>query len=212
MSQERISVDDLLQKQAAPPKLLVTIEALTEPDLVKVTPFNSGARCACNTALKIRKEAIDWVKPTDQTHECCGKQLIVVEIGLKDATLADVLGQLAANAQTRSLPTPEQAQAYFQDNMPPAGAARPRRPTARRPPGRNERPLGPVGIWDPEEGSSGVGEQNTCEDMFANCNYWCKIFGRSYPSGASRCHCNCQVDYWRCLDPNTFIPVDCNQL
>lgn len=212
MSQERISIDDLLAKQVAPAKLLATVEPTDAADIVKVTPFNAGGQCACDTALRIRKDAIDWVAPTGQFHECCGKQLMVVEVGIKDATLADVLAQLAANGRSRSTITPAQAQAYFQGQSPAFNNISWQAPRPMRTPGMGARPLGPVGIDTPQEDIYGAGDPNTCALQLRHCNYWCKFWNRTFPNSGAQCACNCQVDYWRCLDPNTFIPVDCNQM
>ncbi len=102
MSHTRLSIDELFSKQAAPPQLFVTISAGVDPDSVIVTPFNRTAACSCGLSITIKKDAIDWIEAGDEVHECCGKQLMVVEMALKDPTLADVFRQLAAHAKANA--------------------------------------------------------------------------------------------------------------
>jgi hypothetical protein len=47
----------------------------------------------------VKKDAIGSVTTTDETHVCCGKQLLVVEIEFLDETLSDVFGQLVDSAR-----------------------------------------------------------------------------------------------------------------
>lgn len=204
MAQDRLSLDALLAAQAAPPKLFVTVEALDDPEMVKVTPFNPAAQCACGSALKIRKEAVDWVIDTGQIHTCCGQRLMVVEIGLKDATLADILGQLAANARS----APQAAAPRAQPPYPARSAPQSRVPGA---PAafRAGRSLAAEGILTTEEAGSGQYDANTCEDARRRCYYWCRHFSLGYPSGAARCMCECDNDYYQCRDPMFYQRVDC---
>jgi hypothetical protein len=208
MAQVRLSLDELLTAQAAPPKLFVTIEALDDPEMVKVTPFNPSAQCACGSALKIRKDAVDWVADTGQVHTCCGQRLMIVEIGLKDATLADVLGQLAANARLTPQAAAPRAQAPYPDRTAAQrGAPMLGAPTAFR----ARRSLAAGGIFTPEEGGSGQYDPNTCEDARRMCYYWCRHFSLEYPSGTARCVCECDNDYYQCRDPIFYQRVDCWQ-
>lgn len=100
MARERLSVDELLARQDEPGELRATIEAVPGDDeQVKVTPYVSDAGCLCSLAIAVRKDQIDSLATTDESHRCCGKTLAVVTVTFADATLTNVFGQLSNSAR-----------------------------------------------------------------------------------------------------------------
>jgi hypothetical protein len=99
---EKIDLDSFLTSQDHP-SLKATVERVEgEADLVKITPWlPEMGGCMCSAAIKVTKSAIEWVKPTDDTHYCCGKTLRVVEVQFKEAqaiSLNDLFAQLGTSA------------------------------------------------------------------------------------------------------------------
>jgi hypothetical protein len=87
---ESLSLDEFLKSQKTV-TFLATIEEVTEHrDLIKVTPWTPGAGCLCHAALEVPRDAIESVKPTDDTHYCCGQLLRVGEIRFKPGTKVDL--------------------------------------------------------------------------------------------------------------------------
>lgn len=98
---KKINLDQLLEEQAQAFALRVTVEPIAGNDeRVKVTPHLGAGPCLCNESLslEIPKTAIDSVRTTDQTHACCGKVLMVVELGFKEPAWSDALAQLVSRA------------------------------------------------------------------------------------------------------------------
>ena len=91
------NVDEFLKTAAPAAKFLATIEATTDPLLVKVTPWLNGD-CRCDASLTVPKAAIADVKATNDTHSCCGKRLIVGDVTFADgnASLPHIFDQLLA--------------------------------------------------------------------------------------------------------------------
>ena len=218
MASERTSVDELLARQSEPAKLLVTVEAVESNEtLVLVTPYVAGLGCQCSHALKVKKQAIEWLAATDEVHECCGKRLIVTEIGFADATLTDVVSQLAQAAREtgrRREPTPDQ---QFRSGFPrPSMRGRTSvqaAPTRRR---RSIRPNaflaefsgGPEQFGSPDELGSGFLHRPVCELYRYTCKLGC---GQTYfddPRGLECCNCQCDEDFYSCLDPR-YRQLDC---
>lgn len=101
---ERISLDDLLKKQGeSESNLLATIESTSELNKVKLTPWMPNAGCSCNLAVILEKNHIKSVRPTEDRHNCCGKQLIVVDVEFADTAKAylDVITQLKKNVAAK---------------------------------------------------------------------------------------------------------------
>lgn len=96
MAGEKLSVDDLLAKQAV---LRATVEAISGDETrVKITPFVPGAGCACSHSINLDKGAITELTATDEFHDCCGQRLPVVEVAFSDDRLADIFNQLSSSA------------------------------------------------------------------------------------------------------------------
>ncbi|MEV0387742.1 hypothetical protein [Nonomuraea sp. NPDC050643] len=94
MAREPISLDDLLTRQDRA-GTLSTVEAVPDrPDRVKVTPFVSGLGCSCSLGVTVPKDALESITTTEDTKECCGKRLMVVEVSFADPALSEVFRQL----------------------------------------------------------------------------------------------------------------------
>jgi hypothetical protein len=77
----KISVKDFLSEQKqATTAFLATLEATSDAERVKVTPWRSEAGCLCSLAFEVPLTAIASVKKTGDVHVCCGKRLAVVEV------------------------------------------------------------------------------------------------------------------------------------
>lgn len=99
---DAIPLDELLDQQDKPGRLLATVERIADDDTrVKVTPYVAGAGCLCPWALNVVKEAIESVTRTDDVHVCCGKTLTIVTVNFTDTTLADVFQQITASVASR---------------------------------------------------------------------------------------------------------------
>lgn len=98
-----MTVDQLLSQQRDV-KPLATIEPVPDnPDSVKVTPWLRATGCLCSLSLIVPKAVIESVKPTGESHYCCGKRLEVVEITFKKGAqlpVTDVFAQAAAAASS----------------------------------------------------------------------------------------------------------------
>jgi hypothetical protein len=97
-----ISIDAFLKIQEQ--TTFATVEAIeNNTDLVKITPWLPAHGCLCNSAFSVRKEFVQSVTPTEQTHQCCGKILRVVSVAFaENATLSprDLLAQRTADEPT----------------------------------------------------------------------------------------------------------------
>lgn len=97
-----LSIDELFSKQQQQQEQLrATVEPTDDPLIVKLTPYVSDSGCLCEGALKVPKSIIESVVPTGDTHLCCGKRLMVVEIHFKkDATIpvTNVFEQMKARS------------------------------------------------------------------------------------------------------------------
>lgn len=93
----KISVDAFLSEHART-AFLGTIEATTDNDRVKVTPWLPQVGCLCFASLDVPKSVIASVTPTGETAYCCGKTLQVLEIEFAETAnvLQDIFGQLLA--------------------------------------------------------------------------------------------------------------------
>jgi hypothetical protein len=79
-----LSVDELFDLQSRH-HIKGTVEPVGDDgQLVKVTPWFPFSGCLCQLALVVPKAVIDKVKPTGESHQCCGKTLQVVEITFKE--------------------------------------------------------------------------------------------------------------------------------
>jgi hypothetical protein len=89
-------VDEFLAAQLGSMRLRATLEPVSDPAHVKLTPFRSG--CACVDGLVIPKAAISAVHTTDAEHYCCGKllRIAVVEFNEDSRALYSVLLQILA--------------------------------------------------------------------------------------------------------------------
>jgi hypothetical protein len=110
---EPVPLEEFIKGQQFP-MFLATIEEVKEdPILIKVTPWRLGAGCSCKSSLLIPKEAIESVKPTGDTHYCCGKVLRVGEVRFKPGAkvgIEEVFTQMMQSAgkgsEHGSLPDP----------------------------------------------------------------------------------------------------------
>jgi len=95
MAETKITLADFLDKHSAP-AFLATIEPISGSDKVSVTPWQPDRGCLCHAALDLPRSAIASVTITENTHNCCGKQLRVVamEFAPSGAQLQDVFRQL----------------------------------------------------------------------------------------------------------------------
>jgi len=88
-----LSLDALFKQQEQSYK--VTVEAVEgDPQKVKITPWTKSGGCNCSAALTVNKDSIESVTPTGETHDCCGKTLLVVTPKFKEnatLTILDVL-------------------------------------------------------------------------------------------------------------------------
>jgi hypothetical protein len=63
-----------------------TLEVIPDDtEHLRCTPHVRGGGCACQHALKLRKQDIEEVKPTGATVPCCGKQLDLFRIYLRES-------------------------------------------------------------------------------------------------------------------------------
>jgi hypothetical protein len=101
MTNEKISVDDLLTGQSKQ-TISATVEGIEgQPNLVKITPWTAAAGCLCHLSVKVAKSSLEGVTPTGDTHVCCGKTLKVVELHFKKGesiAFEELFGQLHALA------------------------------------------------------------------------------------------------------------------
>lgn len=97
MSGEPISLDELLTRQGGAGARATLDEVPDQPDRVQVTPFTPDAGCLCDHAFTVPRDAIASVTPTGETHDCCGKTLLVVTLTFADPVLNDVYQQLNAS-------------------------------------------------------------------------------------------------------------------
>ena len=99
MAREPISLDELLTRQERA-GTVCTIEAVPDkPDRVRITPFVSGPGCSCSHGMTVPKDVIESVTTTDDTKDCCGRKLTVVEVSYADPILNDVFRQLGEAAR-----------------------------------------------------------------------------------------------------------------
>jgi hypothetical protein len=97
-SMDAMSLDDFLAEESKPAYTLEPVPG--DDNILKVTPWVANGGCNCQHAFEVPKQAIRSVKPTGETHPCCGKILRVVEVDFGDAKvdIAEVFRQLAAPA------------------------------------------------------------------------------------------------------------------
>lgn len=80
MSKKPISLDELFEAQNKS-STLATVEPVEgKSDFAKLTPWAEGQGCLCHLAREIPRAWIASVSPTGETHLCCGKTLLVVEV------------------------------------------------------------------------------------------------------------------------------------
>lgn len=195
MAGDRISLDDLLAQQSLPEPLLATVEPIAgDADRVRITPFLTGKGCSCSSSLNVLKTHIEAVQTTGQTHLCCGKKLMVVEIVFSNPVVADVVQQLRDGA-----PPPAQAVA-----VPSAARLNPALF-----PRTSALIAGVRRVGTLDELSSGFYDDYTCSEARAHCRKVCVRLYRSDLEGRELCNCECENDYNSCLDPN-FTPNPCN--
>lgn len=198
MSETEISIDDLLERQGRPLALLATIEALPNTeDRVKVTPFVPSVGCPCSRALDLDKSAIASLKKTDQEHVCCGKTLMVVEVALHDATLADVFRQL-----TESIRADDSSRGGNSARV--AGSvdpyARERYWPARSYAGvYAESSLPDLALWEPHAIRTGRHTAAYCGEIRKEHLRDC--YRIADPAIRARCKCFVENEYGSCLDP-----------
>ncbi|MFC9916641.1 hypothetical protein [Streptomyces sp. NPDC127197] len=221
MTGERLPLDEFLERQNSEQetRLRVTIQPLPEqPDRVKVTPFVADARgCLCPYALAVDKSAIAEVITTDESRDCCGAQLAVVEVTFASDTLTDVFKQLVASAARATgrygapdpAPPPDPAR-----QGPPVSPPqwRPPLPSARYGNASNWPVVGPFGEWymlDPKSMATGryrpvpdsaAWLQFRCSARYSMCLQACE--GYWDPVAYAACQCRCGNDFATCLDPN----------
>ncbi len=90
LERKPLSLNEFLkdQEQSA---FVATIEELKDrPGEVKLTPWREVAGCLCHAALEVPRDSIESVKPTDNTHYCCGKVLRVGEIRFKKGAKIEI--------------------------------------------------------------------------------------------------------------------------
>jgi hypothetical protein len=101
MSNERVGIDEFIERQRGRGRRAVIAEIPADETHVKVTPYAAGADCLCEAALRLPKAAIAAVTITDETHVCCGQATPVVEIEFHDGLVADIFSQVAESATRR---------------------------------------------------------------------------------------------------------------
>jgi hypothetical protein len=85
-----VSLDEFLKAQTTPTFIATIEEVKDHPDLVKITPWTPSAGCLCQAALEVPRDVIESVKPTGDTHYCCGHVLRVGEIQFKSGAKVDL--------------------------------------------------------------------------------------------------------------------------
>lgn len=198
-----INIDDLLASQEQVNNH-ATLERIPDDDeRVKVTPYVAGRGCLCDYALRIRKDAIETVATTGETHICCGKTLQVVEIAFADASLTDVFTQLLQARQsqptsppiapTHSLPTGP-VPPYFSA---PGPVYRPMTPQARANPyyAYAAQPYANPGISPATIIPPNLGHNAACWLQCLACQSGCN-------DGDWHCTCECLNLYHSCTIPH----------
>jgi hypothetical protein len=98
----KIRIEEFLADEHEP-ALVGTVERVEgDSSAVEITPWTPGGGCQCERSLKVPKETIDFVKPTGQTHLCCGRLHRVVEIHFKKSATIGVEDLLKHIATTSS--------------------------------------------------------------------------------------------------------------
>jgi hypothetical protein len=98
---QELSVDQLLEEQERG-RLRATVARIGgHHDAVEVTPWIRGGGCACHSSLRVPKEAIAGAVATGESHRCCGKTLLVVELTFRERTWGDAFAQLSERYQAR---------------------------------------------------------------------------------------------------------------
>jgi hypothetical protein len=96
-----ISLEELLAKRARRRNLAV-VEAIEGDDQnVTLTPWSAHSGCLCHLAMRVPKRAIKGIVTTEETHECCGKTLNVVDALFSETesiTVKDLFEQLSTSA------------------------------------------------------------------------------------------------------------------
>ncbi len=200
MARERISIDELLARQIEPPALLVTIEPIDGDDTkLAVTPYSAEAGCSCGSTLKINKDLVDWVVPTDQLHNCCGKRFVVVEIGFKDAILTDVFAQLADNGRMHAVATKMHSGTAPVNRFSPIGG-----------PPVFYGAIGAGGIRDPDQLAGSWYDKLVCNIKRAISIKACAPYALTDQDLYQRCLCEADYDYNVCVyGPQAVGPSPC---
>jgi hypothetical protein len=226
-----IPIDDFLERQSKPVRLLVTIEAVSDDDeRVKVTPYVAEVGCLCSRALTVRKDVIESVTITDDVHVCCGKRLTVVEVAFADATLMDVFQQIATAVLQTMPPSPRRSHTAPLPPRPPGWS--PSFPLANPFANWNRLPSLSRAVpftWSrfgmpiaasneatlsTEEAATGVTEQQVfhhlmhdfeCSSARIACEENCFAFHSDDPEQLNICRCQCENDYIRCKFPGARL-------
>lgn len=207
MTDDSITLDDLLAQQEEPDRPRVTIEAVPGDDTrVKVTPFVEGVGCLCSRALTVAKESIERLEPTGEHHVCCGHRLLVVYVTFSEPTLTDVFQQVTASIQAPA----EHHEAGGPRAQPPFADMLAAASPYARPPWTPTGPpwQGPWGTIAPEKnfpnstGNFGW-DSIRCNAKYALCTLTCGVGGGSnLPADyVDRCLCRCDNELARCFDP-----------
>ncbi len=96
MEKKSITLNELFEEQSKT-KQLVTIERIeNSEDKVKITPWSEEEGCNCELSIIIPISSIKNMYKTEFKHTCCGKNLIVVELELKEnakISVSDIFNQ-----------------------------------------------------------------------------------------------------------------------
>lgn len=116
-SNASMSLDEFFTLQART-SVRATLEPIEGDDInLKITPWLEGEGCLCAYALTIPRKALRQVSPTGESHICCGKRLLVVEVEFSDKStlsVSDVFQQFLhlASQPFHSNPHPDHALSF----------------------------------------------------------------------------------------------------
>jgi hypothetical protein len=87
---QALSLDEFLKVQKTAEFTATVEEVKDQPHLAKITPWVPGAGCLCHAALEVSRDAIESVRPTGDTHYCCGHVLRVGQVQFKSGAKIDL--------------------------------------------------------------------------------------------------------------------------
>jgi hypothetical protein len=98
------SLDELLASQSRRRNLAV-IDAIEGDDENVTVTWSTHAGCLCHLSIRVPKKAIAGITMAEETHECCGKPLNVVDVQFSEqdsVSFRNLFEQLASSAAARA--------------------------------------------------------------------------------------------------------------